>query len=64
AIRAGESGTKNRNIPIIAVTADVTQKARNRVFEIGMDDYVTKPVKKEEIYNKIKKVLYLKSHSM
>ncbi|MBR9776573.1 MAG: response regulator [Cytophagales bacterium] len=60
AIRSGASGTNNSNIPIIAVTADVTQKARNKVFEIGMDDYMTKPVKKEEIYNKIKKVLFLK----
>lgn len=57
AIRSGASGAINSKIPIIAVTADVTQKARNKVFEIGMDDYMTKPVKKDEVYNKIKKVL-------
>jgi CheY-like chemotaxis protein len=60
AIRAGASGDKNTNIPIIAVTADVTQKARSKVFDVGMDDYMTKPVKKEELYNKVKKVLLLK----
>ncbi|MBI0397173.1 hybrid sensor histidine kinase/response regulator [Cyclobacterium marinum] len=54
AIRAEVSGVQKSNIPIIAVTADVTQKARRKVFEIGMDDYMTKPVEKEELYNKIK----------
>ncbi|WP_235114679.1 response regulator [Cyclobacterium qasimii] len=63
AIRAGACGSRNSDIPIIAVTADVTQKARNKVFEIGMDGYMTKPVKKEELYNKIKNVLYSASHN-
>tara|TARA_R110002049_G_scaffold26294_1_gene91663 strand:+ start:550 stop:2964 length:2415 start_codon:yes stop_codon:yes gene_type:complete len=59
AIRVGAAGTSMSKVPIIAVTADVTQKARFRVLEVGMDDYMTKPINKEELYNKIKKAIYL-----
>ncbi|WP_339925634.1 7TM diverse intracellular signaling domain-containing protein [uncultured Cyclobacterium sp.] len=59
AIRSGACGALMSNVPIIAVTADVTQKARFRVLEVGMDDYMTKPINKEELYNKIKKAIYL-----
>jgi signal transduction histidine kinase len=61
-IRKGEIGTELQNIPIIAVTADATEKARQKVFECGMTDYITKPVKKELLLEKIDKltVPYLK----
>lgn len=59
AIRAGACGLQNSDLPIIAVTADVTEKAKNKVFEVGMDDYLTKPIQKEELYHKIKKAIYL-----
>ncbi|EPR67679.1 Signal transduction histidine kinase [Cyclobacterium qasimii M12-11B] len=64
AIRAGAAGTAMSKVPIIAVTADVTQKARFRVLEVGMDDYMTKPINKEELYNKIKKAIYLGNPEM
>lgn len=59
AIRKGECGTANISIPIIAVTADATEKAKNKVMEVGMDDYMTKPVDREELYIKVKNCFFL-----
>ncbi|MCH7412273.1 response regulator [Belliella sp. R4-6] len=61
AIRNGVCGEDNKNIPIIAVTADATEKAKNRVIEVGMDDYLTKPIDSEDLYSKIKKCFYLQN---
>jgi CheY-like chemotaxis protein len=57
AIRNGEAGANNCNIPIIAVTADVMETTKNRVKEIGMNDYLSKPIKKETLYKAIKKLV-------
>ena len=35
--------------PIIAVTADVSEETRNRSIETGMNDYIPKPVKIDDI---------------
>lgn len=59
AIRNGEVGSKNQQIPIIAVTADATDKAKEKVKAVGMDDYMTKPVDKDELYSKVQQCLYL-----
>ncbi|WP_290468795.1 hybrid sensor histidine kinase/response regulator [Lacinutrix sp. MedPE-SW] len=42
-----------KNIPIIAVTADTTDGAREKVKNVGMNDYITKPVNREVLYSKI-----------
>jgi len=55
AIRNGEAGEENATIPIIAVTADIMETTKDRVFEIGMNDYLSKPVKKETLYEAIQK---------
>lgn len=55
-IRKGNLGNNQKNIPIIAVTADATEKARQKVFDCGMSDYMTKPVKKELLIEKITKL--------
>ena len=57
AIRNGEIGLEYANIPIIAVTADVMESTKLRVIEIGMNDYLTKPIKKETLYQAIKKLV-------
>lgn len=57
AIRNGEAGAHNCNIPIIAVTADVMETTKNRVKEIGMNDYLSKPIKKETLYKAIKELV-------
>ncbi|WP_051227820.1 hybrid sensor histidine kinase/response regulator [Gillisia sp. JM1] len=52
-IRKGEAGTYNKNIPIIAVTADVMESTKQRVKDIGMNDYLAKPVHKDRLYLKM-----------
>jgi CheY-like chemotaxis protein len=48
-IREIELGTGHR-IPIVAMTARTMKGDRERCFEAGMDDYVSKPVRKAELH--------------
>ncbi|WP_299249019.1 hybrid sensor histidine kinase/response regulator [uncultured Lacinutrix sp.] len=52
-IRNNPPGNINKNIPIIAVTADATDTARQKVMDVGMNDYITKPVNRELLSRKI-----------
>ncbi|MCF8366924.1 MAG: response regulator [Bacteroidales bacterium] len=52
-IRHGVAGSKIKQIPIIALTADAFPETRNKVFETGMNDFVSKPFKKGDLNNKI-----------
>lgn len=54
AIRSGNSGINDKNIPIIAVTADVMESTKERVKEIGMNFYLSKPVNKDLLFETIK----------
>jgi len=44
---------KKAGIPIIALTASALSDIRERVFNCGMNDYVAKPFKPEELMEKI-----------
>jgi signal transduction histidine kinase/DNA-binding response OmpR family regulator len=44
-IRRRERG--ERRVPIVALTADVTLSSKEKCLESGMDDHVTKPVKRD-----------------
>ncbi len=57
AIRNGEAGQHNITIPIIAVTADTMEATKLRVTEIGMNNYLSKPIKKESLYQAIKELV-------
>ncbi|MEZ4801437.1 MAG: ATP-binding protein [Gelidibacter sp.] len=52
-IRSGDLGKSIMEIPIIAVTADAMQETRQRVLDLGMNDYMTKPVNKELLFKKM-----------
>ncbi len=54
-IRSGELGKAISNILIIAVTADAMQATRQRVLDIGMNDYMTKPVSRDLLMEKMKR---------
>jgi len=54
-IRAKNTTVKNPAIPIIALSADAFIETRRKVLEAGMNDFVTKPFKPEELYQKVVK---------
>lgn len=56
-IRGGTHERVDRNIPIIAVTADTTEATRKRVTEMGMNAYVSKPVDPDLLYEAIRQQL-------
>ena len=44
-----QSRSVSRNIPIIALTADVVSDARAKALGAGMNDYIAKPIKADEL---------------
>lgn len=53
-IRELEKDT-GRHIPIIALTASAMEKDREKCLNVGMDEYVPKPIDKEELLRVLKK---------
>jgi PAS domain S-box-containing protein len=52
-IRSKESNVRNPGVPIIAITADAFPETNIAVLDAGMNDFITKPFQKEELYHKI-----------
>ena len=48
---------KNKNIPIIMLTRVGVEETVLKAFELGADDYVTKPFSPNELILRVKKVL-------
>jgi signal transduction histidine kinase/CheY-like chemotaxis protein len=57
AIRARERGT-SMHLPIIAMTAHAMQGDRERCIGAGMDDYISKPLKVQELIELLEKLSF------
>ncbi len=45
---------RKSNVKIIALTASVSEEMKKDVFKVGMNDYISKPFKPEELLQKLK----------
>jgi CheY-like chemotaxis protein/HPt (histidine-containing phosphotransfer) domain-containing protein len=57
AIRTEESKQAKSRLPIIAVSAHAMKGVREQCLEAGMDDYVSKPIRDEELLTAMRHVL-------
>lgn len=53
AIREGRFDVPDRTVPIIAMTAHAMAGDRERCIESGMDDYISKPISPEQLFDAI-----------
>ena len=50
----------NKDLPVIAQTANAINEEKQKCFEAGCDDFITKPVNISELYSKIDKWLSIR----
>ncbi len=55
--RAIRQELKQTEVPIIAMSADAQPEARQRCLDVGMNDFIAKPIVVEELYRKLSKWL-------
>jgi CheY-like chemotaxis protein len=49
----------NSHTPIMALTASTTAEIRDKIFDAGMQDYVTKPVDSSQLFLQMQRVIHL-----
>lgn len=52
-----KQGDSTRDIPVIVLTAKVSQEYQKRAQDLGADCYMTKPFRPQELWDKIKDFL-------
>ncbi len=52
-----EKSPEMAKIPVVAMTAHVTDQDIKNCFDAGMDDVLTKPIMQDELFNMIKRFL-------
>ena len=52
-IRAHVGGATEASVPIVALTAYAFEGERQRCVEAGMNGYLTKPLRPEELYDEL-----------
>ena len=62
-LRSPDSTVLNRNVPVIAMTANAMSGDRERCMASGMDDYLSKPVKPRELAQMLDKWLARGPHA-
>ena len=53
AIRAGKSGDANKDVTIVAMTANAMEGDKEHCIEMGMDDYLSKPIEPNLLLEKL-----------
>ncbi len=57
-----QHSTRSERVPIVAITAYAMKGDREMCLEAGMDDYMTKPIKREIVFESIKKWVLGETH--
>jgi signal transduction histidine kinase/CheY-like chemotaxis protein len=56
-IRQGDGMNHNKEVPIVALTADAFEENKAKVLEAGMNDFAGKPINQKELLHKITSIL-------
>jgi len=58
-IRHGIAGDNNKNIPIVALTANAMMGDKEKCIQAGMDEYLSKPIDPEKLLRQLKKYIFV-----